>query len=103
MADQILHVISWDEISGEPEQLTEAEIGEHRLIASDCDDDELVTAIRRINKDCEDPDGEWGVDWRGRPNKYEWRVARVIRGNKTALIEWQSDRDHIATTTIIWG
>ena len=107
MKDNVV-VISWDEICGEASVATSETKAEERgdkeyTLHNDCTDDELVAFLRDFNGDDEDEDDfEWGQDWLGRTNKWGWRCAAVTRGKKQAVVEWRSDRNHLAVTTVIW-
>ena len=90
-------LISWDEINLEA---IESDLDVDLPVT--CTDDELVAAVRKNNGDVEDPEVAGGTDWLGRPNTWGWRCAAVTRGPNTATIEWRSDRDHLATSLIIW-
>jgi len=102
MVKEYVYLLSWDEICGDTRtEFTDKEENELKLPIT-CNDEELVAFVRKHNSDEKDPDMPWGTDWRGQPNEYGWRCADVVRGRNTALIEWRSDRNHLATTTIIW-
>ena len=93
-------IIAWDEINGEPDISGCGDIP--LILPITCTDRELVAFLREQNGDEEDPDGEWGKDWEGQPNKHGWRCAALKRSDSAAIVEWRSDRNHLAVTTVIW-
>lgn len=104
MTKEYVYLVSWDEIMGDATtEATDEEENELRIPIT-CTDEELVAFLRKHNgdNDSKDPDGQWGTDWQGQPNEYGWRCADVVRGKNTAIVEWRSDRNHLATTTVIW-
>lgn len=102
MTKEYVYLLQWDELGGEP-KVSNTDAQDNELtIPITCSDEELVIFLRQQNDDEEDPDGAWGTDWLGRPNTYEWRCDGVRRGGNTATVEWRSDRNHLAVTTVIW-
>ena len=82
-----VHLMCWDELAGDT-RLEFLDTDEHELILPiTCTDDELVAFLRVQNNDDEDSG---------------WQVADVTRGKSTATVEWRSDRNHFAVTTVMW-
>ena len=85
MAKSIV-MIGWDEIDGEAHVSYSDDVeNADKLPSHDCTDEELVSLARKLNVDTEG-----------------WRVASIARGKRTVTIEWRSDRNHLATSQIIW-
>ena len=102
MSKEYVYLLCWDECDGEPRiENTDADDNE-LTIPITCSDEELVAFLRQQNGDEEDPDGVCGTDWLGRPNTWGWRCTSVTRSENTATVEWRSDRNHLAVTTVIW-
>ena len=81
-------IISWDEL----EENAVAVPGELPIASSD---DEIVKHIREIY-------GDEGEESDGYNGEYGWELVSLTRGQRTANIEWRSDRNHVAITTIVW-
>ena len=87
MAKSIV-MIGWDEIDGEAHVSSSDDVeNADKLPGHDCTDEELISLARKLNGDTKDTG---------------WRVASIARGKRTATIEWRSDRNHLATSQIIW-
>jgi len=85
--DTITTLTIWDELDCSTTEMHEDELGENADLTSDCTDGELVERLRAIHAD--EDDG--------------WRVDHITRRPQVAFVEWRSDRDHLAITTVIWG
>ena len=85
-----VHLMCWDECDGEARLEFQDKNENELIIPITCTDDELVAFLRKHNGD-EKTDGE-----------YNWRCAGVARGENTATVEWRSDRNHFAVTTVMW-
>lgn len=80
-------IVTWDECIGETDTI---EPEEDAIIPADSPDTDVIGYLRCIL----DPEGQAPEDG--------WRMAGIARTPATATIEWRSDRNHLAVTTIIW-
>lgn len=82
-------VITWDEIGGDPQFH-----GELKLTRGD--DDILVDELRKqVYEDEADSDGEEDIG-------DAWELVAVGHTPRVTLIEFKSNRGHLATTQVLW-
>lgn len=81
-------IVTWDECCCETNTIVPEEDG---IIPADSSDTDVIAYLRGILDAATDDNPQDG-----------WRMAGIARTPATATIEWRSDRNHLAVTTVIW-